>query len=216
MRRAGRPHLDDRPEAAIRRPGCGLLVIAWCAAPAGAEPVFFERQVGPLLRKHCFVCHSGPRAQAGLDLSSHEAVLAGGANGTAVVPGEANARLLVRKVSDMKMPPNSALARADVEVLRRWEDKGGKWGDARLITAVPSDGGWVGPDRWSHQPIRRPNVPRPAEPFWSANAVDVFIRAVLERKLLRPNPEADRRTLIRGVTLDVTGLWPRWAEVEGF
>jgi hypothetical protein len=197
----------------MRSSATTLLVIAGCAATAAAEPVSFRRDVAPLLEQHCVGCHAGPRAKGGFDLSTREKLLAGGADGATVVPGKAANSPLVWFVAGHKMPPKKPLPAEAVAVLRRWVDEGAKWEGGALAAAAAKR---AGRDWWSLQSIRRPAVPVPADPAWTANLIDAFVKAGLERAHLDPNPEADRRTLIRRVTLDLTGLWPSPDEVDGF
>lgn len=183
---------------------------------ARAEPVSFRADVVPILERHCLGCHAGASPKAELDLSSRDKLLAGGASGPGVVPGKAADSLLVRLVADKKMPPKKPLAPEQIAVLRRWVDEGAIWNGPVLMPPKAASAGRAGLDFWSLQPIRRPPVPTTADSDWSDNPIDAFIRAGLDRAGLSPNREADRRTLIRRVTMDLTGLWPSAEEVDGF
>jgi hypothetical protein len=198
----------------MKLPTTGLLVVAWGGVAAAADPVSFRRDVAPILQEHCAGCHAGPRARGGFDLSTREKLLAGGAGGVTVVPGKAADSPLVRLVAERKMPPKKLLPAGAAAVLRRWVDEGAGWEGGALTPTAEANR--AGRDWWSLQPVRRPAVPVPADPAWADNPVDAFVKAGLERARLDPNLEADRRTLIRRVTLDLTGLWPTPEDVDAF
>ncbi|HEX3152639.1 MAG TPA: DUF1549 domain-containing protein [Gemmataceae bacterium] len=196
--------------------GTLLLILGYNTMASAAEPVSFERQIAPLLEKHCLTCHSGSRAKGGLDLTSRESLAAGGSNGPVVVPSKAGESPMIRLVTEKKMPPKMPLDPDSVDLLRQWIDEGAKWegGTLRAPTLDPSKR--AGPDWWALQPIRRLPVPMPRDREWGTNPVDAFVRTALEEKGLTFNPEADSRTLIRRVTMDLTGLWPTSEEVDEF
>src|SRR5262249_18284375 len=115
-----------------------------------------------------------------------------------------------------KMPPKTKLPAADVDVLTQWVKMGAPWpADAAktrpkgIITAE-------GRAFWAYQPVRDHNVSAVKNAEWARTSVDRFVLARLEAKKLSPSPEADRRTLIRRLTFDLTGLPPTPAEVEAF
>jgi hypothetical protein len=183
------------------------LALAAGAARA-AEPVDFARDVRPILSGRCFVCH-GPDARARkadlrLDVRA-EAVAA-----KAVVPGKAGESELIRRITaadpEERMPPAAskkpALTPAQLDTLKRWIDEGAKYAD-----------------HWSFAKLTRPPVPfsRDAKRSgWVRNPVDAFILARLEREKLAPGREADRATLIRRLSFDLTGLPPTPEEVRAF
>jgi hypothetical protein len=169
-----------------------------------AEPVEFNRDIRPILSDKCFACH-GPdvanrKTKMRLDLESGAKIdLAGGRK--AIVPGDpAQSELYKRITSDnaaTRMPPAYAgrdkLSAAEIDRIRRWIEQGAVW-----------------QAHWSLIPPKRAPVPA------GRNAIDAFIAAKLEREGLHPAPEADRSTLIRRVSLDLTGLPPTPAETEAF
>jgi hypothetical protein len=201
--------------------------LARAAAPgekdrAGDE--FFEKEVRPLLALRCFDCH-GPKLQKnGLRLDSRAAILAGGASGPAVVPGKPAESLLVEAINyggdQVQMPPKSKLPDAEVATLTRWVALGAPWpgGDFPAATSGPIAAFDLKARsrHWSLQPLR-PSEPPPVQAAdWPRNAVDQFLLAQLEAKSLAPAHDADRRTLIRRVTFDLTGLPPSPAEIHAF
>src|SRR3954467_2159466 len=93
----------------MRIRGAALFVLGSCCMATAAEPVSFQRDIAPILEKHCLSCHSGPRAKGGLDLSRRDSLAASGANGPVVVPGKSADSTIIRLVADKKMPPKSPL-----------------------------------------------------------------------------------------------------------
>jgi mono/diheme cytochrome c family protein len=190
-------------------------------ATTAAGPVDFAKQVRPILEANCLKCHGADKHKGGLRLDSRAALLAGGDSGPAVVTGSkaADSRL-IRAVAgldpDLKMPPTGPrLSEADVATLRTWIEQGAAW-DRSQESGVRSQK-TVKSDHWAFQPIKRPTVPEVPNPKGEIrNPIDAFIIARLAKEGLAPSPEADRPTLLRRVTLDLTGLPPTPAEVEQF
>jgi mono/diheme cytochrome c family protein len=178
------------------------------AADAGAG-IDFNRQIRPILSENCFACH-GPdeKARKGkLRLDTREGILGHGRGGTAaVVPGkpgasEVMARVLASDGSEVMPPVKSGkkLSREQVELIRQWIEQGAHWSE-----------------HWAFTPPRRPAVPAVANTGLTRNPIDHFVLSRLEREKLSPAPEADRATLIRRLSLDLTGLPPTPAEVDAF
>ncbi len=197
----------------------GLLALAVLvivpAALRAAEPPSFARQVAPLLQARCLRCHAGNHPKGDLDLTTARGIQEGGASGPVVRPGKAADSLLFTHVRDRKMPPKQPLAAAEVELLRRWIDAGARWEGPSLAVAAPKTGR-AGKDWWSLQPVRRSALPTTAGRAWNRNPIDAFVLARLEAKGLGPAPAADRRTWLRRVTVDLTGLLPTPNEIEAF
>jgi hypothetical protein len=182
----------------------------------------FEKKVRPLLVEHCHSCHSvGKKKRGGLLLDSRAALLRGGDNGPAVAPGDPDRSRLVRAVryrDDLRMPPRSKLPDAAIADLELWVRQGAVWpdGGAKLV------GGKEGIDfekrrrHWSFQPLAAARPPAVKDGAWAHTPVDNFILAKLEAKGLRPAALAERRTLLRRVTFDLTGLPPTPAETDAF
>ncbi len=192
------------------------LVLLAAAAPSRAAAPSFEREVGPLLRERCLKCHSGSRARGDLDLTRLAGLKAGGASGAVVQPGKSADSLLYQHVRDRKMPPKKPLSAAEVELLRRWIDAGAPWDGPALKPPGQAETRRAGSDWWSLQPVRRPPLPRLTNPQWCRTPIDAFILARLEANDLAPAPEADRPTLLRRLTLDLTGLLPTPEEIDAF
>ena len=182
---------------------------AGAAPPAVAErTVDFAREVRPLLSQNCFSCHGPDEAsrQAGLRLDVPEGPFAdrGRYGGPAVVAGDAEASLLVHRVSAddarVRMPRGGeALDEAEVETLSLWIDQGAEW-----------------ESHWAFIPPERPVAPPVADAEWPRNTIDRFVLRRLEEAGLTPSDEADRATLLRRVTLDLTGVPPTPVELADF
>ncbi|HEX7449773.1 MAG TPA: PSD1 and planctomycete cytochrome C domain-containing protein [Pirellulales bacterium] len=213
-------------------PAACLLACAALAAganqPAG-QPTntdssgveFFERKIRPLLVQHCYACHGQGRAKGGLNLENREAMLAGGDSGTAVVLGKPNESLLIAAVGyagDVQMPPSGKLPDDEIAALRQWLELGAPWAEQAAGAVMRSGETITEADRqfWSFQPIADPLPPEVRQAAWPRNAIDRFVLARLEAEGLQPVGEADRRTLIRRATFDLTGLPPTADEVEAF
>ena len=185
-----------------------------------AEPgEFFETKVRPVLAKNCYSCHR-EAALGGLRLDSREAVLTGGKSGAALVVGRPEESLLLRAVRQAdervkKMPPSGKLSEAEIADLSAWIQQGAVW-PASAVSQKPisqKTGKGITTEQrgfWSFQPVRAPEIPA------GANAIDHLVRARLERDGLKQGAKADRRTLIRRASMDLTGLPPTPEEVDAF
>jgi cytochrome c553/mono/diheme cytochrome c family protein len=190
-------------------------------APA-ATPEFFESRVRPLLATSCFECHTD-KAEGGLRVDSREALLKGGDTGPALVPGDPDKSLIIQAVKRLPGAPQMPNGRAklkpeDIDVLVDWVKAGAPWPAGSNKPSVPT--GMVVTDEhrkfWSFQPLKAPTPPAVKDASWPKSDIDRFILARLEREGLKPNPAADKLTLIRRATLDLTGLPPSPEEVEAF
>jgi hypothetical protein len=190
--------------------------------PTAADVEFFEKQVRPLLVARCHECHSGAEPKGSLRLDSRAGVLAGGDTGPAVVPGKADESLLVDAVRYgelYKMPPKSQLPEAEIAVLIQWVERGAPWGAETADAAAPAVKEFDLEARkahWCFQPLADAVPPAVDAEAWIKTPVDRFILAKLEGAGLRPAEPADKRTLLRRVTFDLTGLPPTPAELAAF
>lgn len=192
--------------------------------PAPPEPVapeseeFFERFVRPVLAEHCFECHGPDLQENGLRLDDRAAIIAGGEHGPAIVPGDPAASRLVTAIgrkSDLKMPPETELPPEAVEALTHWVAMGAPWPEGRPIIAGDKVD-VIRASHWAFQPIQNPAPPVVNDAAWVRNEIDRFVLARIEDAGLTPAPEADRRTLIRRASFDLTGLPPTMDEVTAF
>jgi hypothetical protein len=195
------------------------LLLLGSTAVAGEDAdrlAFFREHVRPLLQR-CVGCHGGDEPSNGLNLTSRPLALKGGETGPALRPGQASKSLLYSMVVQKKMPPRRPLAPEEIAILRRWIDDGAAWDGTieRKRRPVVGEPKRAGPDWWSLQPVRRPPPPV-KDAARVRNPIDTFVLAALEAKGLRPAPEADRATLLRRVTFDLTGLPPTPAEIDAF
>jgi hypothetical protein len=203
--------------------------LAWGVARAmGAGPAdpasleFFEKEVRPLLIDKCQKCHGGDKVRGGLRLLGRELLLKGGESGAAVTPGAPDRSLLIRAVEyrgELKMPPKGKLADRDIARLRRWIALGAPWPDAPAKPA-PAAGKFTITDEqrrwWAFQPLRPVRPPAVKDTTWPRSEIDRFILANLEAHGLTPAAPADKRTLLRRATFDLTGLPPTPAEIDAF
>jgi hypothetical protein len=180
----------------------------------------FENRVRPLLADRCVKCHGPRKQESNLRLDSRSAMMRGGDSGPAMVPGKPADSLLVKAIrheGDLRMPPDSRLAADQVATLTRWIADGAPWPEASE-GAMIRRGAISAEDRafWSFQPIRPRPAPAVQDRGWVRTPVDRWILAELESRGLHPARRADRRTLIRRATFDLTGLPPTPEEVDAF
>jgi mono/diheme cytochrome c family protein len=185
------------------------------AASAAADETQFREQVAPIFAARCVACHHGEKPKGGLSLATRAGLLTGGESGPAIVPGKSDEGTLIDYVSGDKpeMPKNgAALSAAQVTLLRKWIDAGAAW-PADLVL---KDAQRAGDDWWAFQPISRPDPPVVKDAAWVQNPIDAFVLARLEAAELTPAPRADKLTLLRRATFDLTGLPPTPAECDAF
>lgn len=184
------------------------------------ETEFFEKHVRPVLVEHCYKCHGEEKQWAELRLDSRAAILKGSDVGPVVVPGKPEESTLIqsiRHVGDATKMPEKAdkLPDDQIAALSEWVRMGMPWpeGEAPKPTAKQV----AANNHWSFQPVRKPEVPGiQDEKKWVQTPVDNFVLAKLQAAGVEPAPRADKRTLIRRATFDLTGLPPTTAEVEAF
>jgi hypothetical protein len=195
-----------------------MLLVGHVRADDGGE--FFEKRIRPVLAENCYKCHSAQseKLKGKLRLDSREAILKGGETGPALVPGEPEKSLLIKAIryldEDLQMPPKTKLADQSIRDLEAWVKMGAPFPVAMVAAGRPVLTATKAP--WPYGPVHRPAIPSVHDRNWAASPIDHFILAQLEKKGLKPAPEADRRTLIRRVTYDLLGLPPTAAEVEAF
>src|SRR5438093_8115718 len=190
----------------------GLASSAWFASRAAPaqDPgvVEFNRDIRPILSDNCFPCHGPDKSKRviALRFDTEEGTFGDLGGRRAVVAGDLAASEMFRRISAsdeaVRVPPvrsGRALTPLQIEQIRRWIEQGAKW-----------------QKHWSFIPPERPEPPQTRTAGWTRNPIDRFVLARLEREGLSPSPEADRTTLLRRVTLDLTGLPPTTEEVDAF
>src|SRR5579859_7738395 len=193
--------------------GLSVLISCWFSRAQGEDqprrsPVEFNRDIRPILSNTCFVCH-GPDnnlRKAKLRLDQEKDVLKNRDGYSIIVPGKPDKSELYLRISDpdvkKRMPPakhHIQLTKAQIELIRRWIEEGGKY-----------------QKHWSLIAAKRPGPPEVKNKTWPRNAIDRFILAGMEREGMQPSPQADKRTLIRRLAFDLTGLPPSPKEVDAF
>lgn len=193
-----------------------LLLLPWITCISAnaicnaEEPIDFNRQIRPILSDRCFHCH-GPdddHREAGFRLDDRQSATTEADSGELpIMPGNSAESELIHRVAStddsLRMPPSDSnkpqLSADEIELLTKWIDQGADF-----------------QRHWSFVPPTRPQLPKVEQAEWVRNQIDRFVLARIEEQRLAPSPEADKRTLIRRVTLDLTGLPPTPAEVEQF
>jgi hypothetical protein len=198
-----------------------LFSCASAALAAVDDAEFFESKIRPLLASNCLACHTGG-ALGGLRLDSREGIIKGGKSGKAVVEGKPEESLLMQAVRRthirLKMPPVGPLAKEEVDALEEWIRRGLPWPE-KQEQAVNTTAAKISPEQrafWSFQPVKKTAPPKVRSGEWARNDIDRFIFAKLEAAKLKPARPADKRTWLRRITLDLTGLPPEPEEVEAF
>jgi len=181
----------------------------------------FEKRIRPLLARHCYDCHGEVTQENELRLDEAAGLFRGGVSGKAIAPGEPGQSLLIAAVrhtaDDLRMPPEEKLTDGEVADLVRWVELGAPHpsGSGNVPQSEPDD--WAARrEHWAFQPIADPPLPPVNDHQWCRTPIDHFILARLEERELPPAEQADRRTLIRRATYDLTGLPPTPAEIEAF
>jgi hypothetical protein len=208
------PHHVDEPEA---------VASGGAVSPEGIE--FFEKRVRPILAERCYACHSAgaKKLRGGLLLDTRAGLLEGGASGPVVVPGQPDQSILISAVRyddpTLQMPPKQRLSEAEIAALVGWVKLGAPDprgpGPTASAPRKPID---LAEARrfWSFRPVADPPLPQVVDATWAHTTIDRFVLAGLEAKGMRPAQHADRRTLIRRATFDLTGLPPTPEEVNAF
>lgn len=179
---------------------CMIFIQGWAGAGTYSDPGF-KKSVKPILMENCVRCHGGVHQKAGLSFLSRSSTTATLESGrSAIVPGDLNASEMIRRVTthdpDEQMPPDTRLSPQEISILQSWVASGAHW-----------------PQHWSFSPLK---ISEKESVLQSENPVDGFIRNRLEGIGWTMAPSADRRTLIRRLYLDLTGLLPEPEAVEEF
>jgi hypothetical protein len=189
----------------MRYSGPALICLFVLVSPADAREVRFNRDIRPILSNRCFKCHGPDLKKGGLDLQTRSSAIKELPTGTyAIVPGEPGKSLLLDRVTaadkSERMPPKGdPLTQAQVALLKEWIRQGAKY-----------------EEHWSYVKPVRPPLPAVQNKNWPRQGLDYLVLAQLEKEGLKPSPEADRATLLRRASFDLTGLPPRVVDVDAF
>jgi hypothetical protein len=178
------------------------LLLSILCVPSALLAVDFDREIRPLLQKHCIGCHGEKKQKGELRLDAKVHALKGGHDGPAILAGKAGASPLFQRITsgdeDEKMPPKGGgLKPEEIALLKSWIDSGAKWPENATDKAALTDKRL---QHWSVQPIRKT--------FPATVSIDTIIEAKLRENNLNPSPEADARTLSRRLHFDLLGLPP--------
>ncbi len=179
----------------------------------------FEKDIRPILKAHCFDCHGeGETLKGGLDLRLRRLLLQGGENGPVLVPDHPDRSRLFQFVDSGEMPKrDQKLTREQVALIRQWIADGAR--TARPEPAEIGKGSGITDEErafWSFQPVRSPSIPATQLQDRARTPIDAFLLQAMAVQKLRFGPDAEKVTLLRRATLDLTGLPPTPAEVEAF
>ena len=207
MRRGA--HFAQLTPAGCALVGLGLVALAFgSSSPAGDDPVRFGRDIRPILSDNCFACH-GPdvsKRQVSLHLDTKEGIFGDRGGYHLIVPGDLDNSRLYQRISAeaaaKRMPPpwyDRHLTAEQIDLIRRWIEQSA-----------------IYEGHWAFIPPSRPRLPKVENGEWPKNPIDYFVVHRLEQEGLTPSVEAARRTVIRRVSLDLTGLPPTPEEVTAF
>ncbi len=194
-----------------------FAVSEWLDAGRGASAqggVDFKREIEPIFKSACVDCHGASRAMGQLRLDSKQAAMKGGISGPVIIPGKSRESRLMARIlgegGESRMPMGGEpLTDARIELIRRWIDEGATWPEDGAAVAGPAvHWAWVTPVS--------PAIPAVSRPDWVRNPIDAFVLARLEEEGQAPSTEASKETLLRRVSLDLTGLPPSIAEIDAF
>ncbi len=189
----------------------GLLPQSQASSTTPRE--FFETKIRPVLVDSCLKCHGGDKTSSGLRLDGREHFMSGGDRGPAIIPGDASNSLLVQAIRrthpDLSMPPKQELPERVVADFQQWIDAGAHWPESTVKQATGAG------QHWAFRPIRNVEVPK-ADEASSSHPIDRFVASRQAELGLHAVARADRRTLIRRASFDLTGLPPNWQRTRQF
>ncbi len=179
------------------------------------SPVDFQRDVEPVLKRSCYGCHGAAQQLGGLRLDAKETTFRGGVSGPSVkagAPGESTLYQRIAGLGDQARMPmgGKPLPAEQIALIERWIKEGAVWPDGVGAKAAEVK------KHWAFIAPLRPAPPKVSQPAWGKNGIDQFILAKLDQEGLRPSVEAEKTTLLRRLSLDLTGLPPTIAEIDAF
>jgi mono/diheme cytochrome c family protein len=199
-----------------------LLVSAWVLRhpqrSAAVQSVDFSRDIQPIFQAHCTGCHGAQKASSQLRLDVKSLAMKGGTGGAVILPGNSRQSRLMQRLlgegGEQRMPlKGEPLKPQQIELIRRWIDEGATWVESEAERRTPNP---ELPKHWAFVKPQRPVIPQTKNKTWVRNPIDYFVLAAIEKAGLTPSPEADKTTLLRRLSLDLTGLPPTPKEVDSF
>jgi hypothetical protein len=186
--------------------------------------VDYGRDVRPILERNCWKCHGAQKQKGGLRFDRRQGAITDGDSGKkAIQPGSSDKSELIRRVEaanpEERMPPKAEpLSREHIKILRAWIDQGANWPETAAAATGRQEMVVTDEDRrhWSYRPLQKIDPPVVNNIEWCRTPIDRFIVAALQARGIRPNPPADRRTLIRRLSFDLLGLPPAPEEIDVF
>lgn len=197
-----------------------LLVFSFhdSTSQASQAKVDFNRDIEPIFAANCYQCHSAKKASGQLRLDAKAAAMKGGLSGAAIAPGNSKDSRLVHRLlglnDEARMPMGGQLKPEQIELIKRWIDEGAVWPDGGIEGR--RDGGTEVPKHWAFIAPTRGALPAVKNAAWVKTPIDRFILAEIEKRGLTASPEASKETLIRRLSLDLTGLPPSLKEIDDF
>ncbi len=199
----------------VRVAAAAMLIAVWSGLSAADErDDFFEAKIRPILAETCFRCHGGGKVGGSFRVDSREGLMTGGDSGPAIVPGNPEESLLVQAIRRddgvSAMPPDldKTLRPDQVADFAAWIKGGAHWPEKTTK--------FVATKHWAFEPIADPPLPEVHDAAWPKSSIDTFILAKHEAAGAKPSPQADKLTLIRRATFDLTGLPPTPQEIDAF
>jgi cytochrome c553 len=198
------------------------LLSTQSATPAPAPPISFDKDVKPVLEQHCLSCHGETMQSGKFDLRSRDNALKGGARGSDILPGDAAASRLYRRIAGLERPSMPAqaepLSAEQIAAIKQWIDEGAAWGAAATLTSTALEHRTITPEERNYWAFKLPvQAPVPAVDDASlTNPIDRFLESARRARGLKAAPRADRYTLVRRAYLDLLGLPPTPAQVDAF
>ncbi len=192
-----------------------LLFFFFIVCDAKADKVeddFFERSIRPVLSERCIECHGSAVQKSGLRLDSRKAVIEGGKNGAVIILGNPNTSKLITSIKhegQLKMPRDKKLSDIEIKAFEKWVTLGLPWPDIIKITLKNPKSET---EHWSYLPVKKA-VPPINE---MSHPIDSFIHQKLNKRLIKQSATADKRTLIRRLSIDLIGLPPSISEISAF
>ncbi len=201
-----------------------FVLLAGASAPSQTvKAISFGADIAPILAEKCIGCHGQDSTMGNLDLRTRPGMLKGGKHGPAIVPGKGMASGLYGHLTGAiqpRMPLGGRLTAEQITLLKQWIDSGAAWDSPATLTAAsqPPEKKFTERQRryWAFQPLAKAAAPPVKTTGWVRTPIDAFVLAKLEQKGLKPNPPADKITLLRRATLDLAGLPPTPEEVQAF